>query len=400
VTPARTAAAALAATLTIQIYVSFAASAAAVLAPEIAREFGIETRWVGVFVGIVYGGAMFASLASGSFVERHGAIRVSQAAVVLCAIGVGAMAATPASVPIILALAAIVIGAGYGPITPASSHLLQRTAPPSRLALTFSIKQTGVPAGVALAGALLPAVTLSIGWRPAFAIVAIAGAIVLGAAQPIRNRLDADRDARRRFSLGGIFAPLALLRQRPALLELALVSLVYSAMQVVLTSFLVAYLTETLHWSLVSAGFALTAATLGGVAGRVGWGYVADRFVKPRRVLMTIGWLSAVFAVAMAFATPEWPPWLIVPLALLFGATAIGWNGVQLSEVARLAEPGMAGKVTGATSFVTFAGVVVGPPFFALLSSLTGSYRTGFATFAASSAVAALALLRPREARR
>jgi predicted MFS family arabinose efflux permease len=310
------------------------------------------------------------------------------------------MAATPASAPVLLALAAVVIGFGYGPITPASSHLLQRTAPPSRLALTFSIKQTGVPAGVALAGALLPAATLAIGWRPAFAIVALAGAAVLALAQPIRGRLDADRDPRRRSSLAGIFAPLALLRQRPALLELALVSLVYSAMQVVLTSFLVAYLTETLHWSLVPAGFALTAATLGGVAGRIGWGHVADRFLKPRQVLISIGWLSATFGVALTFATPEWPTSVVLPLVLLFGATAIGWNGVQLSEVARLADPGMAGKVTGATSFVTFAGVVAGPPSFALLSSLTGSYRAGFVTFAAFCAAAALALLRKREPRR
>ena len=171
-------------------------------------------------------------------------------------------------------------------------------------------------------------------------------------------------------------------------------------MQVVLTSFLVAYLTETLHWSLVPAGFALTAATLGGVAGRIGWGHVADRFLKPRQVLISIGCLSAMFGVALTFATPEWPTSVVVPLVLLFGATAIGWNGVQLSEVARLADPGMAGKVTGATSFVTFAGVVAGPPSFALLSSLTGSYRAGFVTFAAFCAAAALALLRKREPRR
>ena len=200
----------------------------------------------------------------------------------LCAIGVCAMAATPVSAPVVLALAAIVIGCGYGPITPASSHLLQRTAPPSRLALTFSIKQTGVPAGVALAGAVLPAVTLSdrLARR-----VRDRCACRRGRARASRSRFAtssmpiATRDAR--FSLGGIFAPLALLRQRPALLELALVSLVYSAMQVVLTSFLVCYLTETLHWSLVSAGFALTAATLGGVAGRIGWGHVADRLLHP-----------------------------------------------------------------------------------------------------------------------
>ena len=249
---------------------------------EIAREFGVHTRWVGVFVGIVYAGAMFASLASGNFVERHGSIRVSQA----CRRAVRdrrmrdggdtgersrrARAGRRSS-----------SASGYGPITPASSHLLQRTAPPSRLALTFSIKQTGVPAGVALTGAVLPAVTLSIGWRPAFAIVALAGAVVLGLAQPIRGRLDADRDPRRRFSLARhLRAARVCCASRPPLLELALVSLVYSATQVCLTSFLVAYLTETLHWSLVSAGFALAAATVGGVAGRIGWGYVADRLSR------------------------------------------------------------------------------------------------------------------------
>jgi MFS-type transporter involved in bile tolerance (Atg22 family) len=113
--------------------------------------------------------------------------------------------------------------------------------------------------------------------------------------------------------------------------------------------------------------------------------------------LMLIGWLSGACGIALTLATPEWSSAAVVPLALLFGATAIGWNGVQLSEVARLAAPGTAGKVTGATGFVTFAGVVVGPPSFAVLSALTGGYRTGFAAFAALSIAAGLALLRKRE---
>ena len=260
------------------------------------------------------------------------------------------------------------------------------------MALTFSIKQTGVPAGVALSGALLPALALSIGWRAALVITAAAGVVVLGLAQPIRAHLDADRRPPRGFTFAGIFAPLALLRQSRALRELALVSLAYSATQVCLTSFLVVYLTETLQWTLVSAGFALTAATFGGVAGRVGWGYVADRFLEPRHVLILIGWLAGACGIAMATAMPTWSIVAIVPLALVFGATAIGWNGVQLSEVARLAPPGTAGKVTGASGFVTFAGVVIGPSSFALLSAITGGYRIGFATFAVLSIAAALAL--------
>lgn len=396
-TAARTAAIALAATLAIQVYVSFAASATAVLAPEIAQAFGMEARWVGVFVGILYAGAMFASLACGGFIERHGAIRVSQACVVLCALGVLAMPLAPARYAAILALAAIVIGLGYGPITPASSQLLQKTAPPSRRALTFSIKQTGVPAGAALAGAVLPALALVVGWRGAFVAIALLGAVVVLGAQPVRARLDAERHGRGRFTLAGIFAPLAVLRQSRALADLALVSFAYSAAQVCLTSFLVVHLTEALHWSLVAAGLALTAATVGGVVGRIVWGYVADRLLPPRRVLALLGILAGACGVAMAATTPAWPIAAVIALAAVFGGTAIGWNGVQLSEVARLAPAGSAGKVTGAAGFVTFAGVVVGPSSFALIATLTGSYRAGFAAFAALSVAGAFALLRSPE---
>jgi MFS family permease len=395
-TPPRTALIALAATLAIQIYTAFAATAAAVLAPEIARAFDVEARWIGAYVGLVYAGGMFASLASAGFIERYGSIRVSQASVVLCALGVATMAFAPEHAVALLVIAAVVIGAGYGPITPASSQLLQRTAPPSRMALTFSIKQTGVPVGTALSGALLPAIALAVGWRNAFVLAALVGVVIVGVAQPVRAGLDADRNPHGRFTFAGIFAPLAILRGSPPLRDLALVSLIYSATQVCLTSFLVVYLTESLRFSLVAAGLALTSATVGGVAGRIGWGYVADRWLPPHVVLMVIGLAAGTCGVGMALATSAWPTAAIVVLAALFGMTAIGWNGVQLSEVARLARPGSAGKVTSATSFVTFFGVVVGPPSFALLSSVT-SYRAGFAAFAGASVIGALSLLRRRD---
>jgi hypothetical protein len=76
----------------------------------------------------------------------------------------------------------------------------------------------------------------------------------------------------------------------------------------------------------------------------------------------------------------------------LFGGTAIGWNGVQLSEIARRAPPGLAGAVTGAGGFITFAGVVIGPPLFAALSAVTQGYRTGYLMMAGVSLVAATML--------
>ena len=113
-------------------------------------------------------------------------------------------------------------------------------------------------------------------------------------------------------------------------------------------------------------------------------------------MLALVGSLAALSAVATSMLTLDVPVALVIALAFVFGATAIGWNGVQLSEVARLAPPGAAGKVTGASGFVTFAGVVVGPPSFAVLSSVTGTYRAGFLAVAGLSMTAAIMLTRKR----
>jgi MFS family permease len=383
---ARTAAFALAITLAIQVFTSLAATATSVLAPEIGRDLGVAPKLVGVFVGVLYGGGMMGSLVSGGFVERFGAIRVSQVSVVLCAAGLAMVVVytvQPSMLLPVLVAAPFVIGLGYGPITPASSQILARTAPPSRMALTFSIKQTGVPVGAALAGAVLPGLAVSVGWHTAFLAVAAIGIAIAIVAQLARASLDAHRIAGRALSMTGIVAPLRQVLRTPALRELAASSFLYAAMQVCLMSFLVLYLTESLGYSLVAAGFALTAANLGGIAGRILWGAIADLYVPPRALLGLLGAVSGLCAWLTVLFSAAWPSFALVAVCVLFGMTAIGWNGVQLSEVARAAPPGQEGSVTGGVGFVSFGGVLVGPPTFALVSALTGGYRAGFAIFGA-----------------
>lgn len=390
--PAGTAAIALATTLAIQVFTSLCGAAIAVLAPEIARDFGLPARLVGVFVGLLYIGSMTASLASGHFIARRGAIRVSQLCVLLCAAGILMVSLLPSSAAAMLAVAPLIIGLGYGAVTPASSELLARTARPDRLALTFSIKQTGVPGGAALAGAALPALALAIGWRPALLCVAASGVLIAALAQPTRRRLDVI-GADRAFSLAGLMAPLRLVLRDRHLAELAVVGFIYAAMQMCLMSFLVVYLTEALDYPLIAAGLALTTANVGGVAGRIVWGAIADHWIAPRRMLGLIGVAASACAFAAANFSAAWPHAALLAVAALFGATAIGWNGVQLSQVARHAPPGQAGAITGASGFITFAGVVSGPPLFALLAAVTDSYRAGFVVFGALCLLCGAALL-------
>ena len=395
----RAAATALAVTLALQMFTSLTATATSVLAPMIASDLDLSPKLIGVFVGIIYVGSMAGSLAAGGFVERFGAIRVSQAGVLMCAASLAAVcagAAPPSALVVLLAAAPLVLGLGYGPITPASSHVLIRTAPPSRMALTFSIKQTGVPAGAALAGALLPGFALVQGWRATYLAIAALGIAIAAIAQTTRRELDADRQRGRPISIAGVFAPLRTVLRTRALAELALTGFVYAATQVCLASFLVIYLTETLGFGIVAAGLALTVANIGGIVGRIIWGGTADRWVPPRVLLGSIGVAAALCAYATALFGGGWPSSFIFVVCALFGATAIGWNGVQLAEIARRSPPGQAGTVTGASGFITFAGVVFGPPTFALLAATTGSYRIGFLAFGSASLLCGLRLLARR----
>src|SRR5262249_56944985 len=92
------------------------------------------------------------------------AIGVSRAGLALCLAG---LALAASAWPPLVMLGGFVVGLGYGPTTPASSVILVRAAPPGMFALVFSVKQTGVPAGGVLAGALAPGLIYLLGWQGA-----------------------------------------------------------------------------------------------------------------------------------------------------------------------------------------------------------------------------------------
>lgn len=381
----------LGATLGIQALVSMALLTLPVMAPVVARALGVSATATGLYVALVYAAAMLASLGAGSAVSRFGALRVSQAGLVSCAAGLVLCAL--ASVWSI-ALGAVLIGLGYGPVTPASSHLLSRSTPAHRMALVFSIKQTGVPLGGALAGAAVPGLLIVAGWQGALVAVAVACLLCAAISQPLRRELDADRVPGQPLRLGNLAQPIRLVLSHGTLRMLAASSFVFSIAQLSLTTFLVTFLHTNLAYTLVAAGLALTAAQMGGVVGRVFWGWVADRWVGARTMLAALAFMMAACALATAALQPSWPPLLVLAVLVAFGASAIGWNGVYLAEVARQAPPGLAGLATGGTLAITFFGVVLGPPLVGALAAAMGSLRAGFAAVFVCAAVTALVLAR------
>ena len=348
-----------------------------VVAPVVAQATGIASTYVGAYVGLVYLAAMFSSVLGGTAVKRFGAIRLSQGCLMLTATGL-ILCAVPH--PLSMAVGALFIGAGYGPVTPASSHLLIKTTPPERLSLVFSLKQTGVPIGGVLAGLLVPQFELLLGWQWAFLLVGAFCLVCAYSVKPLRAALDEDRDATVRPSLiKSLVNPIKLVWSHKALRILAGVSFLFAITQLSLTTYLVTFLFEDLGWALVAAGAALAVTQAAGVGARIVWGWMADNWFGSGYMLMVVAGLLALSAAAMPFFTPETPHvWLYLVLILL-GATAIGWNGVFLAEVARQAPKGQASVATGGTLGFTFFGVLCGPPLFGVAAANLQSYGLSYA---------------------
>lgn len=378
-------------TMAIQAMVAMASLTIPAVAPAFAGRLGASVSLLGFYVALVYVGAILSSLMSGQAVRRYGAIRVSQAGLLFCTLGLLA-----ALLPSLWAvgLGAVLIGMGYGPITPASSHLLIASTPPHRASLVFSIKQTGVPLGGMLAGVVAPPLTQQAG--PAAAILVVAALCLVCAlvSQPMRSGHDADRVPAAPLRVGGLLGPLKLVLSQHNLRRLASASFFFAGAQLCLAGYLVTYLHNELGYSLVTAGIALSVAQFGGVLGRIIWGYISDRYLGASRTLAALSLVLAASSIATGLLSAQMPLALTLILVTLFGASATGWNGVYLAAVARLAPAGMAGTATGGALSITFFGVVVVPAAFGLLSDAAGGFGVGYMLIAIPILICGGALLR------
>lgn len=362
-------------TLAVQVQASMVVFTPPVLAPLAQTDIGVGAAAVGIVTALIYVSSVPAALLSGHVLERVGAIRVSQLCLLFSSAG---MALMTVANPWVVALGALVVGIGYGAVTPASSYVLADRVPENLRSFIFSLKQSGVPIGGALAGIIVPLLMAAAGWQSAALIVALMGLLVAASSQTVQRSVDHANPPRRAAHGTHLLEPLKLVMSHAQLRELALSSFTFSGMQMCLGSYLVVVLTARADFSVTAAGAALSVAMIGGAISRLVSGALADHWMPPRKVLGGLGIIMSVSAFLMAFVSGAWPVMLIYFLALVFGASAIGWNGVYLAEVARISAPGRAGAATGASLAMTYSGVVVLPTLFWVIHELTSGYTVSF----------------------
>lgn len=380
----------------VQVVATMGFNQASVLAPAAAPALGVAAADVAYYVSLVYLAAMISTLGGGAINRRLGPIRFIQTGLTVAAIGSFVFAVGGVAMA---ALSALIVGLGSGPLTIASSHILARVSPPRLANVTFSLKQSGVPVGFAICGAVLPTLALDFGWRWAAASIGFLSLATVIAVQPLRRLYDeeqASNQVGRRFlpTAAEIFEPLRLAWRDPILRPMCCIGMLFSATQAIVVNFTVVYAVDGLKMSYVLAGALLSAATVTGAFGRVFWGALADLLRRPSTVLAGIGGIVAIAAATMAFSTPDWPITAVYIVCIVLGGTAVGWNGVFIAESASRAPPGRAAEFTGATQLFVFFGALLSPLLFRTVLAITHSYEAGYLLLAAGVAICSFFLAR------
>ena len=382
----------LAATIAVQTLATMALYSLPAVAPAVARDLHVSGTLVGGFVATAYGVGIISALISPGLVRKYGGVRATQA-VLLAAAGMLAFAANGSGVTG-LALAAVILGLGYGAAAPASTHLLVPQTPQPVFNLVMSLRQIGVPLGGVLAALILPPLVVATGWRAAL-LTELGPILLLIALMEIpRKRWDSDREPNRRVFGRTLLQPFSLLRQQ-RFRRLSVAAFVYAGLALCLVAFMTVQLTTVAGLTLIQAGQILAIYQIAGSVSRPIWGWIADRFLTPAQTLAVHGAGMAATALVTSLYAPGWPVWAIMANALVAGCTAGGYTGVAYAEYATLGGTRRT-EATGLGTAIFFTGGMAAPAVFGAAVAVLHGFRGPYMIGAACALASAMLLVLPR----
>ncbi len=310
----------------------------------------------------------------GGIIRRYGALRTSQFGCISMALGLLIAALTNQTLFIIpsFALIILLISAGTTVATPASSQILAEYAPRKWAPLVFSIKQTGVPAGVAISGLVLVPLAVGYGWRMTLIYTALICVVIAIVLQPLREEFDKKRDPTEIPRWSDFISNIKDVLSQGQRREMAIAAFSFVGMQSVYTNFTITYLYEDLGFSLEEAGEILGFATLIAIPARILWGWVGSTIFQPRVLLAFLALVMAVSTALMGAFDDQWGHVAVLIVNCAISLSVLSWHGVLLSEAARLAPAGEAGRLTGGVLAFGALGQIIFPMIFAVGYWLSG----------------------------
>ena len=379
------------ATSLIQIMASFAVSGPLTVSIAIVAYAHLPETWIGYYTSLLYLSATAGSLLTPRLLESLDVGRIQLGGLVATLFGFALFGQIEHSgIGLGLALLGIVLmGLAYGVIVPSSALLLADRFSRRWQPLVVSIRQTGVPVGTALVALIAPLVVQHWGWRSMSLVVAGGAALTFMLSTPLL--LESRLEPRAAGPRPNLLAGLRETFRHPATLRLAMVSGFYGINQAALTTYLVPSLVWLHAMSIGRAAGFLAIATASGACARILFGITTSRFGRPYRHLRLIGFMSGLAWVMVLWPGPS--SMRLICGAGLLGATAMGWNGILLAQLAQEAPCGKTADAVGAGTALAYFGVLTAPFVYVAVIAVSHDKTAAIAVLVSLSIVAGTLLL-------
>lgn len=341
--------------------------------PLIRRDLDFSLSSLGITVAMFFIVSAIASLTGGLLVRRFGvraAIAASSLVVLTSLLTTAFITSSWNSLAVMFPLG----GVANALAQPAANQAIASAVPEARQGVAFGIKQSAIPFAALLAGLAIPTIALSLGWRATFAIAGLLSLVTL----PLTFRLP------RALTLSPARHESVDSQSRKRLLLLGLAFACATATASCIAVFLVAASVD--HGiSLHQAGLLFAFLSLLCIAGRIVYGWLADRRSAHHfRFISVLLWAGAAGIVALGFR--QTPVFLLGAIVAFLGGW--GWNGLFNFALVQ-SFPRSAAVATGVVLTGGYAGSAFGPLAFGFLVD-HHSFQVAWLVIAATATVAAL----------
>jgi len=341
------------------------------LLPQIGQALRLDEGQAGLLMGLVSLPGLILSIFSGSLSDRYGFKRVASCS--LCLIVGGVWLMSMGGNLTILSAGRIISGIGVTALIIALPHSLVYWFRDANIGLAMGIFNTALPLGTILSYSFVGDLAEVWGWRTVMQLVAILAVVNLVLLFLIYHPLKEERSQPARFSISRFFHDMHLGK---SVWLLAIIWMLYIAATMGFSTFGLPYF-RNLGFRLDTAGFLTSIVTWGGLVFSPFAGYVLDRGVKGKWLL-----LPSCLGLAGAFlllASGHYP--LAVSLALL-GVTAGLVSAPVYYLLPKIVSPKHIGLGYGVLMTGLSTGVLCGPWLTGWVDNRWPTFSAGFVLMA------------------
>ncbi len=358
------------------------------LMPFVREEFALTRTQVGYYSTFFYMSAAVLAIFTGNFVDKLGTRKGLLFGVLL----LGAMLLLYGFVPTynILLLLALLAGLGWSIITPSINKVLMLEVPPKKRATSMGIMQSGIGVGGFIGASMLPVMAASYDWRVTVQVTSlfalIMGFLILKYYKKIAiNNTEKPGEQAGEKKSTTLKESLWLLSKDKNFIGLCMVGVLFGASANAVISHYTVFLSDDIAVNRTVTGVMLGVFQVGGIFGRLGWGWCSDKLFHGNRWRtlfvngLVIGFIYLIYG--MFINSPGINLAVIVLFSFFLGYSSWGWIGVFFTATGEIAGEEKTGVATGVTLMFTRFGQTAAPPIFGFIADLYGNYSFSWIMF-------------------